>query len=212
LKAVKMMDNLYLNDFTRGIFKENPTFRLVLGMCPTLAITVLVKNGLGMGLAVVAVLACSNVVISSLRRFIPEQVRIPCYIVIIATFVTIIEMVLQAFIPALYDALGVFVPLIVVNCIILGRAEAFAGKQPVLRSLCDGIGSGLGFTLGLLLLSLVREIFGNGTLLAETNYAIQLFGPNFEPMRIFAQPAGAFIVLGLLLALTNIIFKRFQID
>ena len=159
LKAVKMMDNLYLNDFTRGIFKENPTFRLVLGMCPTLAITVLVKNGLGMGLAVVAVLACSNVVISSLRRFIPEQVRIPCYIVIIATFVTIIEMVLQAFIPALYDALGVFVPLIVVNCIILGRAEAFAGKQPVLRSLCDGIGSGLGFTLGLLLLSLVREIF-----------------------------------------------------
>lgn len=108
LKAVKMMDNLYLNDFTRGIFKENPTFRLVLGMCPTLAITVLVKNGLGMGLAVVAVLACSNVVISSLRRFIPEQVRIPCYIVIIATFVTIIEMVLQAFIPALYDALRCF--------------------------------------------------------------------------------------------------------
>jgi len=117
-------------------------------MCPTLAITVLVKNGLGMGLAVVAVLACSNVVISSLRRFIPEQVRIPCYIVIIATFVTIIEMVLQAFIPALYDALGVFVPLIVVNCIILGRAEAFAGKQPVLRSLCDGIGSGLGLPWG----------------------------------------------------------------
>lgn len=207
-----MMNNPYLADITRGIFKENPIFRLVLGMCPTLAITVLIKNGLGMGLAVIAVLTCSNVVISSLRRFIPEQVRIPCYIVIIATFVTIIEMVLQAFVPALYDALGVFVPLIVVNCIILGRAEAFAGKQPVLRSLFDGIGSGLGFTLGLLLLSLVREVFGSGTLLAETNFAVQLFGANFEPMRIFAQPAGAFIVLGLLLALTNIVFKRLQID
>lgn len=206
------MQNNYLKDITRGIFAENPTFRLVLGMCPTLAITVLIKNGVGMGLAVVAVLTCSNVVISSLRRFIPEQVRIPCYIVIIATFVTIIEMVLQAFIPALYAALGVFVPLIVVNCIILGRAEAFAGKQPVLRSLLDGIGSGLGFTLGLLLLSLVREVFGNGTILSETNYAVQLFGANFEPMRLFAQPAGAFIVLGLLLALTNIVFKKLQID
>lgn len=207
-----MMDNSYLADITRGIFQENPIFRLVLGMCPTLAITVLVKNGLGMGLAVIAVLTCSNVVISSLRRYIPEQVRIPCYIVIIATFVTIIEMVLQAFVPALYAALGVFVPLIVVNCIILGRAEAFAGKQPVLRSLCDGIGSGVGFTLGLLLLSVVREIFGSGTFLAETNYAVRLFGASFEPMRIFAQPAGAFIVLGLLLALTNIVFKRLQID
>ncbi|NLA26387.1 MAG: electron transport complex subunit RsxE [Firmicutes bacterium] len=201
-----------MKDFTRGIFEENPVFRLVLGMCPTLAITVLIKNGLGMGLAVVAVLTCSNIVISSLRRFIPEQIRIPCYIVIIATFVTIIEMVLQAFVPALYAALGVFVPLIVVNCIILGRAEAFAGKQPVLRSLFDGLGSGLGFTLGLLLLSLVREVFGNGTFLAETNYAVQLFGSSFEPMRAFAQPAGAFIALGLLLALTNIIFKRLQID
>ena len=206
------MKNSYLADITRGIFQENPTFRLVLGMCPTLAVTVLLKNGLGMGLAVVAVLTWSNLVISSLRRFIPEQVRIPCYIVIIATFVTIVEMVLQAFVPTLYAALGVFVPLIVVNCIILGRAEAFAGKQPVLRSLCDGIGSGLGFTLGLLLLSLVREIFGNGTILAETNYAVQLFGLNFEPMRLFAQPAGAFIALGLLLALTNMIFKRLQID
>ncbi len=206
------MKNNYLKDFTRGIFAENPVFRLVLGMCPTLAITVLIKNGLGMGLAVVAVLTCSNIVISSLRRFIPDQVRIPCYIVIIATFVTIIEMVLQAFVPALYAALGVFVPLIVVNCIILGRAEAFAGKQPVLRSLLDGVGSGLGFTLGLLLLSLVREVFGNGTFLAETNYAVQLFGSSFEPMRVFAQPAGAFIALGLLLALTNIIFKRLQID
>ena len=206
------MKSSYWKDITRGIFEENPTFRLVLGMCPTLAITVLIKNGVGMGLAVVAVLTCSNIVVSSLRRFIPEQIRIPCYIVIIATFVTIIEMVLQAFVPALYAALGVFVPLIVVNCIILGRAEAFAGKQPVLRSLFDGIGSGLGFTLGLLLLSLVREVFGNGTFLAETNYALQLFGPNFEPMRLFAQPAGAFIVLGLLLALTNILFKKLQID
>ena len=204
--------NPYLQDFTRGIVKENPVFRLLLGMCPVLGVTAFIINGLGMGLAATAVLIASNVVISMLRNFIPPQVRIPCFIVVIATFVTIIEMVLQAFQPVLYEALGVFVPLIVVNCIILGRAEAFASKKPVLRSLADGLGIGIGFTLALLILSTVREIIGHGTILGpDPESAIHLFGANFEPMVLFAQPAGAFIALGLLLGIVNVIFKRFNI-
>ncbi|OPL10198.1 MAG: hypothetical protein AVO34_11825 [Firmicutes bacterium ML8_F2] len=205
-------DNVYLGDLTRGIVKENPVFRLVLGMCPTLAVTVFIVNGFGMGLAAAAVLIASNLVISLLRKFIPMEVRIPCFIVIIATFVTIIEMVLQAFQPALYEALGVFVPLIVVNCIILGRAEAFASKRPVFRSLADGIGVGIGFIVALVILSTVREILGQGTILGpDPASAIHLFGANFEPMALFAQPSGAFIALGLLMALVNVIFKRFNI-
>lgn len=204
--------NPYLQDFTRGIVKENPVFRLLLGMCPVLGVTAFIINGLGMGLAATAVLIASNLVISMLRNYIPPQVRIPCFIVVIATFVTIIEMVLQAFQPVLYEALGVFVPLIVVNCIILGRAEAFASKKPVLRSLADGIGIGIGFTLALLILSSVREIIGHGTILGpDPESAIHLFGANFEPMLLFAQPAGAFIALGLLLGIVNVIFKRFNI-
>ena len=204
--------NPYLQDFTRGIVKENPVFRLLLGMCPVLGVTAFIINGLGMGLAATAVLIASNLVISMLRNYIPPQVRIPCFIVVIATFVTIIEMVLQAFQPVLYEALGVFVPLIVVNCIILGRAEAFASKKPVLRSLADGIGIGIGFTLALLILSSVREIIGHGTILGpDPESAIHLFGANFEPMVLFAQPAGAFIALGLLLGIVNVIFKRFNI-
>ena len=205
------MNNIYLRDIFRGIVTDNPTFRLVLGMCPVLAITTFMINGLGMGVATAAVLICSNVVISSLRRFIPEQVRIPCFIVIIASFVTIIEMLLKAFQPNLYEALGVFIPLIVVNCIILGRAEAFASKQPVLRSLFDGIGIGLGFTIALLIISTLREVIGSGTILAETAAVTQLFGPNFEPMRLFALPPGAFILLGLLLGGMNYIFKRLNV-
>lgn len=205
------MNNIYLRDIFRGIVTDNPTFRLVLGMCPVLAITTFMINGLGMGVATAAVLICSNVVISSLRRFIPEQVRIPCFIVIIASFVTIIEMLLKAFQPNLYEALGVFIPLIVVNCIILGRAEAFASKQPVLRSLFDGIGIGLGFTIALLIISTLREVIGSGTILAETAAVTQLFGPNFEPMRLFALPPGAFILLGLLLGGMNFIFKRLNV-
>lgn len=205
------MNNIYLRDIFRGIVTDNPTFRLVLGMCPVLAITTFVINGLGMGVATAAVLICSNVVISSLRRFIPEQVRIPCFIVIIASFVTIIEMLLKAFQPNLYEALGVFIPLIVVNCIILGRAEAFASKQPVLRSLFDGIGIGLGFTIALLIISTLREVIGSGTILAETAAVTQFFGPNFEPMRLFALPPGAFILLGLLLGGMNFIFKRLNV-
>lgn len=201
--------HIYLQDFMRGILKENPTLRLLLGMCPLLAVTTFVVNGVGMGLAATAVLICSNVVISLLRNLIPERVRIPCFIVVIATFVTMIEMLLKAFQPALYEALGVFVPLIVVNCIILGRAEAFASKKPVLRSLIDGAGMGLGFTLALLILSAVRESLGRGTLLGPgAEGAIKVFGEAFQPMVLLATPPGAFIALGLLLGLTNVIFKR----
>ncbi len=204
--------NVYVQDLSRGIIKENPVFRLLLGMCPVLGVTAFLINGLGMGLAATAVLIASNVVVASLKNFIPAQVRIPIFIVIIATFVTIIEMVLQAFQPALYDALGVFVPLIVVNCMILGRAEAFASKKPILRSLLDGIGVGIGFTLALGILSLVREVFGQGTILGpEPESSIHLFGEAFEPMGLFAQPPGAFIALGLLLAINNIIFKKYNL-
>ena len=209
---MKANSSLYLQDLTRGIVKENPVFVMLLGMCPVLGVTAFITNGFGMGLAATAVLIASNLVVSLLRSFIPPQVRIPCFIVIIATFVTIIEMVLQAFQPVLYEALGVFVPLIVVNCVILGRAEAFASKKPVLRSLLDGIGVGLGFTLALVILSAVREILGQGTILGpDPNSAIHLFGANFEPMALFAQPPGAFIALGLLLAIVNVLFSRFHI-
>ncbi len=198
--------NVYWQDLSRGLLKENPTFRLVLGMCPTLATTTLAINGLGMGLAATAVLICSNVIISSLRKLIPDSVRIPCYIVVIAAFTTMVDLLLEAYQPALYEALGVFVPLIVVNCIILGRAEAFAGKRPVFRSLLDGLGMGLGFTLALVILASVREIVGSGSI-----FGCALFGTAFEPMTIFATPPGAFFALALLLGLTNIIFKRLGI-
>ncbi len=204
--------SVYLQDLTRGIVKDNPVFVALLGMCPVLGVTAFIVNGFGMGLAATAVLISSNLVVSMMRNYIPSQVRIPCFIVIIATFVTIIEMVLQAFQPVLYEALGVFVPLIVVNCVILGRAEAFASKKPVLRSLLDGVGVGLGFTLALVMLSAVREILGAGTILGpDPDSAIHLFGPNFEPMAVFSQPPGAFIALGLLLAGVNVLFKRFNI-
>lgn len=201
--------NAYIEDLSRGIVRDNPVFRMLLGMCPVLGVTGFLINGLGMGLAATAVLIASNVVIAALKNYIPTQVRIPCFIVVIATFVTIIEMMLQAFQPVLYEALGVFVPLIVVNCVILGRAEAFASKKPVLRSLVDGIGVGIGFTLALGLLSLVREVIGQGTIMGpDPDSAIYLFGTNFEPMGLFGQPAGAFIALGLLLAVTNLVFKK----
>lgn len=206
------MSNQYLQEVTRGLVKENPVFRLLLGLCPVLGVTAYIVNGLGMGLAATAVLICSNVVIASLRNYIPERVRIPCFIVVIATFVTIIGMLMEAFQPVLFEALGIFLPLIVVNCVILGRAEAFASKKPVLRSLLDGVGVGIGFTLALLVLATVREIIGSGTILGPNpETAVHLFGANFEAMMVFAQPPGAFIALGLLLALINVIFKRFNI-
>ena len=203
--------NIYLQDLTRGIVKENPVFVALLGMCPLLGVTGFVVNGFGMGVAATFVLVAASLVVSVMRNYIPPQVRIPCFIVIIATFVTIIDMVLEAFVPALYDALGVFVPLIVANCVILGRLEAFSSKKPVLRSFFDALGAGIGFTVALVLLALVREVLGHGTILGpDPTSAIHLFGPNFDAMTLFALPAGAFIALGLLLALVNVLMKRFK--
>lgn len=184
--------------FVNGIIDENPTFRMVLGMCPTLAITTAVSNGIGMGLAVTFVLVFSNLVISLLRKAIPDQIRIPAFIVVIATFVTIVQLVVKAFVPALDAALGVFIPLIVVNCIIFGRAEAFAFKNKPIPSMVDGLGMGIGFTLAITLISAVRELFGVGTLLGA-----QVMPAGYMPMDILIRPAGGFIVLGLLLALMN---------
>ena len=184
--------------FFNGIIDENPTFRMVLGMCPTLAITTAVSNGIGMGLAVTFVLVFSNLVISLLRKAIPDQIRIPAFIVVIATFVTIVQLVVKAFVPALDAALGVFIPLIVVNCIIFGRAEAFAFKNKPIPAMEDGLGMGIGFTLAITLISAVRELFGVGTLLGA-----QVMPAGYMPMDILVRPAGGFIVLGLLLALMN---------
>ena len=188
-----------------GIVTENPTFRLVLGMCPTLAITTTVSNGLGMGLAATFVLICSNLVISLLRNFIPDKIRIPAFIVVIATFVTIVQLLLQAFIPALYESLGVFIPLIVVNCIIFARAESFASKNPPLESACDGLGMGLSFTLAITLLSAIRELLGSGTLLG-----IQVMPDGYQPMAIITQAPGGFIMLGLLMVVMNSLFKAYD--
>jgi len=189
--------------FWHGIFKNNPTFRLVLGLCPTLAVTTSLENALGMGLAATFVLICSNGLISALRKLIPPAVHIPCYIVIIATFVTAIDLLMQAYLPALSASLGIFIPLIVVNCIILGRAEAFACKNGVIDSLADGLGSGIGFTLALSLIAAVREICGAGTLTVWGDLAFK--GLNPGPVTMAILPAGGFITLGLLLALINAI-------
>ncbi len=187
--------------FWYGVFKNNPTFRLVLGLCPTLAVTTSLENAIGMGLAATFVLVCSNVLVSALRKVIPAAVHIPCYIVIIATFVTAIDLLMQAYLPALSESLGIFIPLIVVNCIILGRAEAFASRNPVLPSLADGLGSGIGFTLALSLIAMVREIAGAGTLTIWGDLVFK--GLNPGPVTLAILPAGGFIVLGLLLALIN---------
>ena len=187
--------------FWYGIFKNNPTFRLVLGLCPTLAVTTSLENAIGMGLAATFVLVCSNGLVSALRKVIPSAVHIPCYIVIIATFVTATDLLMQAFLPALSASLGIFIPLIVVNCIILGRAEAFACRNGVVDSLADGLGSGLGFTLALSLVASVREIVGAGTLTVWGDLAFKNLNPG--PVTLAILPAGGFIALGLLLALIN---------
>lgn len=181
-----------------GIVKENPTFVLMLGMCPTLAVTTSAINGLGMGLTTMVVLALSNVFISLLRNIIPDKVRIPAFIVIIASFVTMVELLLQGFLPFLYDALGIYIPLIVVNCIILGRAEAYAYKNPVIPSLFDGIGMGLGFSVALTCIGAVRELLGAGEILG-----IHVMPDSFVPVSIFIMAPGAFFVLATLTAIQN---------
>ena len=189
--------------FMNGIIDENPTFRMVLGMCPTLAITTAVSNGIGMGLATTFVLVFSNLVISLLRKAIPDQIRIPAFIVVIATFVTIVQLIIKAFLPALDTALGVFIPLIVVNCIIFGRAEAFAFKNKPIPAVFDGLGMGLGFTCAITMICAVRELFGAGTLLG-----VQVMPAGYLPMDLLVKPAGGFIVLGLMMALMNKILPK----
>jgi electron transport complex protein RnfE len=184
--------------FMRGILYENPTFIQLLGMCPTLAVTTSAINGIGMGLATTAVLLGSNVAISLLKRFIPNKIRIPAFVVVIATFVTVVGLVMKAYFPALDNALGLFIPLIVVNCIILARAEAFASKHSVIQSGVDGIGMGLGFTISLTILGSVRELLGAGSIFGKL-----VFGASYQPALIMILPPGAFLALGLLLALYN---------
>ena len=192
-------------NFVKGIIKENPVLVLVLGTCPTLAVTTSVSNALGMGLAATAVLLCSNIAISALRRVIPEKVRIPAYIVLIAGFVTVIEMLMHAFVPDLYESLGVFLSLIVVNCIILGRAEMYASKNKVIDSAIDALGMGVGFTLALFLMSSIREILGFGTWFG---LKIPWLSAEGNSIMIFAVPAGGFFVFGCLIALVNKIMKK----
>ena len=194
-------------EFTKGLWEEIPPFRLVLGLCPVLAVTKTVENGIGMGLATTFVLVCSNILVSSLRKVIPGKVRIACFIIIIATFVTVVELVMQAFTYPLFLKLGIFIPLIVVNCVVLGRSEAFAYKNGVVRSLADGLGIGIGFTLALASLGAVRELFGNGTLtIWETS--IQIFGPSFQPFTFMVEAPGAFVCLGLMLCLMNLVGSK----
>jgi len=191
------------NEFIKGLWRENAVFKLVLGMCPTLAVTTSAENGLGMGLATTFVLLCSNMTVSMLRKLIPGGVRIPAFIVIIASFVTVVQLLMEAYAYDLFKALGIFIPLSVVNCLILGRAEAFASKNGVVPAVLDGLGMGLGFTLALFVLGAVREFFGSGSLLGR-----DLFGAGFQPFLLMILPPGAFIALGLLLAGMNRLESR----
>lgn len=200
MKANSPLERLY-----NGIIKENPTFVLMLGMCPTLAVTTSAKNGFGMGMTTMVILALSNLMISMLRKMIPDSVRMPAYIVVVASFVTIVQFLLQGFIPSLYDSLGIYIPLIVVNCIILGRAEAYASKNGPISSLFDGIGMGLGFTAGLTSIGIVRELIGSGKI-----FNFQVLPDTYEPITIFILAPGAFFVLAGLTALQNKIKNRAQ--
>ncbi len=197
------MDKTSFQNLTRGLIKENPTFVMLLGMCPTLGVTTSAINGLGMGIATLFVLILSNMAIAAVKNFIPDKVRIPCFIVIIATFVTVVELVMSAYLPGLYAALGIFIPLIVVNCIILGRAEAFASQNTVFQSFLDAVGMGAGFTLSLTTLGLVREILGAGSAFGW-NFA----GSDADTMLLFIMPPGAFLALAGLIILFNKFIKR----
>ena len=190
----------YLKEFSKGIVKENPVFRLCLGTCPTLAISTTLSGSIGMGLAATLVLICSNTFISLLRKVIPDKIRIPAYITVIAGFVTIVQMLVQAFMPALNATLGIYLPLIVVNCIILGRAEAFAGKNPVLLSALDGLGMGIGFTISISIMGFIRELLGSGTVLGHA--------VGNPPMLVFVMAPGGFFVFGMMVALVNAISKK----
>ena len=185
-------------EFLKALWQNNAVFRLLLGLCPALAVTTSAENGLGMGLATTFVLVCSNIVVSSLRKVIPAKVRIPSFIVVIASFVTVVQLCMEAYFYDLYKALGIFIPLIVVNCLILGRAEAFASKNRLFPAVVDGVGMGLGFTLALFVLGAVRELFGSGALLGYS-----VFGPDYQPLLLMILPPGAFIAMGLLLAVMN---------
>jgi electron transport complex protein RnfE len=193
----------FVKELTKGIIKENPIFVIVLGMCPTLAVTTSVDNGLGMGMAATFVLICSNIIISLIKNITPEKIRIPIYIVVIAAFVSIVDMAMAAYVPGLHKALGLFIPLIVVNCIILGRAEAFASKNSMLDSLADGIGMGLGFTLSLVVVASIREILGSGTWLK-----MAVMPKSYDPMLVAILAPGAFITLGFLMALMNMMKEK----
>lgn len=197
----KRLSKVFLN----GVITENPTFRLVLGTCPTLAVTTCALNGLGMGAAATFVLIGSNAAISMLRKFIPDQVRIPAFIVIICTFVTMVQLLMQAYLPDLYESLGIFIPLIVVNCIILARAEAFASKNGVLASVFDGLGMGVGFTLALTLIGMIRELIGSGCL-----FGMQVMSVSYEPMLLFVMASGGFLTFGILLGLFNLVVRRIE--
>ncbi|MDY2557210.1 MAG: electron transport complex subunit E [Candidatus Faecousia sp.] len=186
----------YLERIKNGLLTENPVFVLMLGMCPTLAVTTSAINGFGMGVSSLVVLAVSNLVISLLRKIIPDEVRLPAFIVVVASFVTVVELLMEAYIPSLYAALGIYIPLIVVNCIILGRAEAYASKNPPIVSLFDGIGMGLGFTVALTIIGAIREILGNGSI-----FGLEI--PGYEPMAFFVRAPGAFLVLAVLVAIMN---------
>ena len=192
--------NKYLERLYNGLIKENPTLVLMLGMCPTLAVSTAAINGIGMGLSTTAVLILSNLVISALRKVIPDQVRLPAYIVIVASLVTVTELLMKAYTPDIYETLGIYIPLIVVNCIILGRAEAYANKNTVGLSVMDGLGMGIGFTVALTLAGAVREILGSGTC-----FGARILPATVEPMAIFIQPPGAFLVIALFIAIMNAI-------
>jgi len=192
-------------EFRKGLWRENAVFRLLLGLCPALAVTTSAENGLGMGLATTFVLVCSNIVVSLLRKVIPPKVRIPSFVVVIASFVTVVQLCMEAYFYDLYKALGIFIPLIVVNCLILGRAEAFASKNRLVPAVVDGVGMGFGFTLALFVLGAVRELFGSGTLLGYS-----VFGEAYQPLILMILPPGAFIAMGLLLAAMNLFDARKQ--
>lgn len=200
------MAKTFTQEFTKGLWKEIPPFRLVLGLCPTLGVTTTMENGIGMGLATTFVLICSNILVSALRKIIPPKVRIACFIIIIATFVIVVELVMQAYTYKLFLSLGLFIPLIVVNCIVLGRAEAFASRNGIVRSILDGLGIGIGFTLSLAALGGIREVLGTGTFHLY-GYGGSVFGPSFEPFTFVIQAPGAFVCLGLMLCIMNLFEK-----